>query len=78
MVERRLKWPILRDALQWVAGIGIIGHQVFIARAPNWELLMVAMILMGIPGAIALSHLKPGGKNETQPGPEQQSISPLP
>lgn len=71
----RLKWPIVRDIAQWVIGTGIIVQQVFLAKAVSWELLVVAMVLMGLPGVTGLLHLKPDGKPEIQTGPEQPSVS---
>jgi hypothetical protein len=70
-VKIRAVFTVVRDVLLLGVGIFVIMFQQLTGRT-NWELLIVALVIMQIPGALGLLYLR-AGKPETRGTAEQSS-----
>lgn len=73
----KIRGPIIRDTVQWLAGLWIgINETLIRPGEPRLLVLAFSGVLMGIPALIGLLHL-PGvnGSEKTPDTPSQQSSS---
>lgn len=68
-------WPVARDALCFVVGLGGIVYQQ-LSRNVSVDLLITYLTLITTPGGVALWQLRRAGRPETPPTAEPPSPSP--
>lgn len=54
---------VIRDLGSTLFGFGILIHQTIIAKDPHGELLVTALVLLGVPGATGLLALWLNGRS---------------
>lgn len=67
MARFKFKGAVLRDTTQWLIGAAIAVNETFIREVAQWQNLVFAGVLMGIPAVIGLLQLKPTAGNESPP-----------
>lgn len=54
-----------------LGGLGVVCHQTVIAHEPNWLLLVVAVVMMGLAGPDLFDRVLPGNRDREHDGDSQ-------
>ena len=75
------RWPAVRDAVLWCAGMALLTHETLVVTAPRWELLVVATAMIGLPGILRADFAlvkppSPSGPSESPSSPPDSPATP--